>query len=249
MKKNYWGLLIAGIVAVVVLICGVLLVSRVLINKSFVRAYEKEDYSTEVEEKLLVMNSPEGYVTNYNLGNAAFKKGDYISAIAYYKEALKYNPPEDKECDIRINLALAMCYTIDFEDLDTREKKDEAIVILEAAKAILLEKGFATNNGDGSSADAQQLKDDIDKMIEQLMDDTSEGSDSNNSGQNETDESTSEEGNTSPDNESRIQKQLEKNRKEAMKEGNEMQSSMDKWSDYFNEDGDGSDYNYEDKKW
>ena len=199
------------------------------------------------------MNSPEGYVPYYNLGNASFKNEDYISAVSYYVEALKNNPPEDKECLIRINLALAMCYTIDFDDLDTQEKKDEAIAILQSARAILLEKGFASDDGNGKSADAQQLKEDIDKMLEQLMDESQgDGGENNNNNQNNSNDGNSDDGNTSANKEDNIKKTLQKNKREALKESNEMQSSMEKWSDYVNGDGDGnegSDYDYESKNW
>ncbi len=115
------------------------------------KAYEKGDYSSEKEEDLLVMNFPESYVPYYNLGNIAFKNGDYITAATYYEEALKRNPAGEKDCLIRINLALSMCYAIDFEDIDTPEKKDAALKILQGAKNILLENGCAGENGDGDN--------------------------------------------------------------------------------------------------
>ena len=250
MKNRSYGLLIAGVIAAIAFILGILMIARVLTNKSFVRAYENEQYDTKKEEALLVMNSPEGYVPYYNLGNASFKNEDYIAAVSYYVEALKTNPPEDKECLIRINLALAMCYTIDFEDLDTQEKKDDAIAILQSARAILLEKGFATDDGNGKSADAQQLKDDIEKMLEELTDNSQgSGDDNKDPNQNNSDDGNSD-GNSSANKEDNIKKTLQKNKREALKESNEMQSSMEKWSGYVNGDGnEGSDYDYESKNW
>jgi Ca-activated chloride channel family protein len=54
---------------------------------------------------------------SYNLGNTAFKQGDFESAATYYKQALRYNPKYE---DARHNLELAL------KELEKRkEKKDE----------------------------------------------------------------------------------------------------------------------------
>ncbi len=41
----------------------------------------------------------------YNLGNTAFKKGDFVSAVSFFKQAIIYNP---KNADARYNLELAL---------------------------------------------------------------------------------------------------------------------------------------------
>lgn len=249
MKKNWWGLVIVGALAVVMLVSGSLLTIKTITNHSFVRAYAKEDYSTGKEETLLVMNNPESYLPYYNLGDAAYKKGDYDLAVSYFTQALENNPPKDKECLIRINLALATCNTIDFKDLDTKEKRDAAIKILESAKAVLLENGFATDSGDGSDENAQKLKDDIDRMIRKLEEESSDGDSGKGNSQDTPGDGASEDMNFE-DEEVNIQRQLEENRKEALKQGNEMQESMEKWSEYLKEDGESSeDYDFEAKRW
>lgn len=111
----------------------------------------------------------------YNLGNASYKEGDYNSAVSYFSEAVKKNPSGEKDCLTRINLALSICNTIDFNDLDTKEKTDMAIGILKKAKAVLLENECASENGNGHNADAQQLKEDIDRTIAELENPGSSG--------------------------------------------------------------------------
>lgn len=45
------------------------------------------------------------FKTAYNLGNTAFKQGDFASAVAYYKQAISYNP-ENRDAAYNLELAL-----------------------------------------------------------------------------------------------------------------------------------------------
>jgi len=45
------------------------------------------------------------FKTAYNLGNTAFKQGDFATAVAYYKQAITYNP-ENKDAGYNLELAL-----------------------------------------------------------------------------------------------------------------------------------------------
>ena len=95
---------------------------RYFMNTKFLSAYKAGNYETEIEEDLTKMNLIESYLPYYNLGNVAYKNGEYNRAIAYYKQALEKEPPKYKECPIRVNLALAMIQKIDFNDLSTEKK-------------------------------------------------------------------------------------------------------------------------------
>ena len=152
-----------------ILVIAVSIIGRVIINHSFVRAYDTAQYKTKSEEKLLYLNFPESYLPYYNLGNVCYEKKEYDKAVGYYQKALKLYPQPDRECSIRINLALALCNTIDFYDLDSQEKIDTALFILYKARDVLLENGWAVEEGENyRDKDAQQLKEDIDKMIDKL---------------------------------------------------------------------------------
>lgn len=241
MRKIPLRLWFIGIVGTLILVVGILLLRRVLVNHSFVEAYDREEYLSQEEEKLLKFNFPESFVPYYNLGNAAYKSGDYNSAISYYTEALKNYPSEKKDCLIRINLALSMCNTIDFYNLDTQEKIDTALFVLYKARDVLLEKGCATDEGDGHNADAQQLKEDIDKMIEMLK--NPEQNNNNNQQQDENNQSEpnddSSESNQNPsDREKKAKKELEDNKKDAMEDRKNQQGDLEKWSDYIDGQGD-----------
>ncbi len=243
MRKIPLRLWFLGIMTLLLLIFGVLLAGRVFINHSFVSAYDNEEYRSQEEEKLLKFNFPESYVPYYNLGNAAYKNGDYNSAISYFTEALKHYPSEKKDCLIRINLALSMLGTIDFYNLDSQEKIDTALFVLYKARDVLLENGCATDEGDGHNADAQQLKEDIDKMIEMLKnpDQNQNNNQQDDSGNSDSDDD-SDGGSNPSDREKRAQKELEENKKDALEDRKNQQGDLKKWSDYVgDEDGSGSD--------
>ncbi len=243
MKKIPLRIYFIGILGIVALVVAVMIMRRLYINHSFVNNYNMGIYDTEQEEKLLEFNFPQSYLPYYNLGNAAYKKGDYNSAIGYYNSALTMLPPEGKDCLIRINLALSMCNTINFYDLDTQEKVDTALFILYKARDVLTENGCASEEGhDGHNADAQQLKEDIDRMIEQLQ--NPEQNQQNNEQEQDSQSNNDSEGssgsNSGPsDKEKKIQGELEGNKKDALEERTEQQDDMDKWSSYSDGDEDG----------
>ena len=244
MKKIPLKYYFIALIGIIVLIVAIMLGTRLFTNHSFVNAYYEGEYDTEEEEKLLNMNFPESYIPYYNLGNAAYKKGDYNSAIGYYNQALQNYPPEDKDCLIRINLALSLCNTIDFYNLDSQEKIDTALFVLYKARDVLLENGCASDEGDGHNADAQQLKEDIDEMIEKLKNpDGGSGSDQpqEQPPQENNDDGSSGNSGGNNDKEKKIQNELEQNKKDAMEDRKDQQDDLSKWSDYIGgeEEGEG----------
>ena len=96
----------------------------------------------------------------YNLGTNYLRQRKYPEAIEQFDKALTHVIPDDSECEVRINKALAMTLPIK-EELVTDRNLDEVITKLEEAEQVLLEKGFAAEDGNGDYEDAQQLYDDI----------------------------------------------------------------------------------------
>ncbi|MBE6015636.1 MAG: tetratricopeptide repeat protein [Lachnospiraceae bacterium] len=168
MKPRIGKYVIMILISLLLLAFGIFLTIRYFINHNYVTAYNNGDYNATGEDILKTMNFPEGYVPYYNLGNAAYQKGEYILAAENFSQALKYYPREGEDCKIRINLALSLCYTIDFEKLDNESKIESALVTLYQARNTLMQNGCANDEGTGHNKDAQQLKEDIDKMIEKL---------------------------------------------------------------------------------
>lgn len=111
------------------------------------------------------------YIFLYNKGNNLYERLDYAGAIEYYEDALAAHPPHflsTKECNVRINLALAMIYNLG-PNFAEPENIENSINTLLAAKEILLEDNCASEEGSGHNETAQQLKEEIDKLLEQLQ--------------------------------------------------------------------------------
>ena len=162
---------------VVDVICGLLLLFalflgiRYLVNASFLKDYKEEIYEEKKPEFLTHINFPESFLPYYNLGNVYYKNEQYDKAIAAYNHALEKNPIGKRECPVRINATLAMIKKIDFEDLSSQKKLKNAVDQLQAARNVLVADGCATpavNVWDGHSAEAEQLKREIDQMLAYL---------------------------------------------------------------------------------
>ena len=170
-----WGLLLC---------CLLCLVTNFVANEVFVKNYEAGNYK---ENRLSALGFTEPYISYYNEGNLYYQKGNYEDAIKAYQTALSHHPTKQRECSIRINLALSMIAPIDSSQLSDQEL-EQTIATLENAKKILCEHDCATEDGKGHSKEAQTLKDDIDRFLKELKDkQNSDSKDSDKSGDEEKD--------------------------------------------------------------
>ena len=141
---------------------------RYIVNERFISLYEDGKYDEKDILVLSFLNINESYIYHYNSGNLYYKNGEYNKAIEEYEKALELKPSEEKECDIRVNLALAKLQEIE-DDYDLSDSKiEETLDILDDARDILLENDCATNDNDGHDDDAQDLKNDIDDFEDSL---------------------------------------------------------------------------------
>jgi len=221
MKKRHVFL----IIAILAFIAISILSFNSIYNFILVRNYKDGDHTMSADP-LQNINLYQEYVAYYNAGNVAYEKHDYKGAIENYKKALSFNPPEDKECPIRVNLVLASLNKFDWTG-ETKIQPDELRTALEAGREILLEKGCATDNNDGHDKDAQQLKNDIDKLLEYLdqweqnsSGDGSEGGSSGGQGEdnqnsNGGEEQEDDEDDEEKDPEERLKDMLEQQRRES----------------------------------
>jgi len=134
-------------------------------NEWVISKYEEQDYS-ENFNLLEMLNVNEPYIVYYNNGNVQYKLKNYKEAIKYYEQSLENNPPEGKECPIRINLALANLGLLK-DDCFSEKEIDNTIAILKKCLEILSEDGCATDDGDGHDNRAQRLYDEIKELLEQ----------------------------------------------------------------------------------
>ncbi|MBO4747462.1 MAG: hypothetical protein J5607_05340 [Clostridiales bacterium] len=137
-------------------------------NEWVISKYEDEDYS-ENFALLEVMNVSEPYIVYYNNGNVMYQRMDYEAALEYYEKALDNNPPEGKECAIRINMALTKLKFLP-EDYTNPEKIDDSIELLEDCLDILSEDDCANEYGDGHNNRAQRLYDEIKDILDHIRD-------------------------------------------------------------------------------
>lgn len=161
MKKKY--VVIYLILFFILLKCG----SSFFINEIFISKYEKGEYKESLVKTLLFINISEPYIAHYNYGNVLYKNNDYDKAIEEYNKALKLFPTHDKECNIRINLALAMLKKIDENDT-SEENINKTLQVLKEAKNVLIEKGCAGENN-GHNKTAQKLKEEIEEKEKSLQ--------------------------------------------------------------------------------
>ena len=131
--------ILADLLCCLIAVLGLLFLTRNIVNFAFLKNYEKGSYSRLPESALSPLRLGQNYVVPYNMGNIEYQLGDYEKAAAYYQQALKSHPPaRDEECMIRVNLALAMCHSINFEDMNLSDQDavSEAVDTLLNARSV-----------------------------------------------------------------------------------------------------------------
>lgn len=230
MKK---GLIIGAYVLVTLFCCKQAF--AYVYNEVAIGKYNDDDFSADLGI-LFIGNWFQSDIVYYNEGNIHYQNAEYKEAIDDYKKALEENPTEERECDIRINLALAMIKTLG-DDYANPEKVEESIKTLKEARNILLEKGCATEGGNGHSEEAQQLKEEIDKMLNELGSEPDEPEDDGDTGE------TPPEGEEDDDSrEENIKQQLQEQQNDSYRERYEN-------LDWYNSIDDSFDYYYDGKIW
>lgn len=175
---------------IILIFIAVKLAFTFYMNEKFIDNYNQQIYSYDDIQYLFILNIFEPYIAYYNYGNILYQNGDFEEAIVQYKKALTLYPPQRKECDIRINLALAMLKQIN-EDDKSEENRQKILNILEEAKQVLCEKGCANEyDNNGHSEEAERLKKDIENKEKELQ--NSEESESENEEENENEKENEE---------------------------------------------------------
>ncbi len=139
-------------------------------NSILINNYNRGEYSESQAKSLTYLNFTQSYIANYNYGNILYKNGEYEKAIEEYKKSLDGIVPKKKECNIRINYALAICKTVHVDEND-QDSIEEAIKKYESTIDILTENGCANKeDNNGHCENAEKLKNDIQKEIDRLKD-------------------------------------------------------------------------------
>lgn len=153
--------LLKGIL-VFILIVFIKLLFSYIINEIIIYNYNRNIYNDKLIKSLYILNFYQPYIAYYNEGNIYYMNNKYDLAINKYNDAINKNPPKKKVCDIRINMSLAMIKNIN--------SKDSTIIYnnLEEAKKNLYIDNCANEDGSGSSNEAEDLKNEIKRMQDEL---------------------------------------------------------------------------------
>lgn len=167
----------------------------------------------------------------YNNGRQLYNEGNYSQAEQNFKGALFEVPSHfmGRQCKTRINLALSMVTPLTPESI-TSENFDDTIKKLESARDYLITDDCAHKDDEnGHNKQAQILKDEIEKYIEELKK-ASQNANSGSSNQEEPE-------NSQDDDESEEMKRLREEMNEIQREGmQERQEKLEFGSEYGNYD-------------
>lgn len=220
------------IIYIFLLIIAIKLFLTFILNEIFISKYNDGEYRISDVKKVGFLNVTQTYIAHYNYGNVLYKNGDYDKAIEKYKKALKSFPPKKKECNIRINLALAM-----LSKIDVNNGKEEVAKILLEARNILCEDGCANeNDNNGHNKKAEELKRDIDNAIKELQNESQSGEE-----RKEDEEEENKDDDNKRDDKKTIEEQLKEIQKEGREERTEELDSLKQMQE--------RDYSYDKKTW
>ncbi len=214
------------IISIILILLSCFLLFRHFINNEYIKKINAGEYDSSLEKSLLFPNIPQSYIPHYNMANAAYERGDYDEAIHEYQVALGLFPTHPNECKIRINLALSLLKKIDFNDLTSESKVENAVKILLSAREYLTEENCANAEDDsGHNEESEELKKYIDELLSQLLSDSSNESDNSNNDQDSNDDNNQQ--HSSSGREDQIQQQLQQQMQEALQEQNQAQQDYE----------------------
>lgn len=257
-RKENAIIITVGILCAVVFAAGLFYASRHIVNEGYNLAYDFGYYFDRTPTTYMIPNRPEGYIPYYNTGNNDFQNGRYKEARDNYLRALEEKPPhhtdeehvegeEDIECKIRINLALSILNMIDFENLylTDRDAVDKAAEQLLIARSVLTAEDCAHfNDPEGHDADAEQLKKEIDEILERLNRKPPEEEEEQQQGSGEDDKPKQPGGEGEEDEQSQREKEIEDRLQREMSESKEQQMQAERDRERMRRAGEGDEYGF-----
>jgi tetratricopeptide (TPR) repeat protein len=136
--------------AVLVLLVLLDVVLQLRANHEGRSAYDDKAYA-DAEEAFLDaagVDLPEGWVAPFNAGAAAYQDGQYADAAAHFDAALD-DVPDDRECTVRVNLALT--HEALGDQLRKQGKPQQSVEEFHVGRDVLDAGGCA--DGEGQSVD------------------------------------------------------------------------------------------------
>lgn len=101
-------------------------------------------------------NILEPYIAYYDLGTAFIKDSKFTEAEAELRDSLSNNPPQEKLCQVRVNLSYSIEKQGD-EAVNSRQY-DKALLLYGRAEGVLYEDNCASKKDDGNGEDQNAEK-------------------------------------------------------------------------------------------
>lgn len=212
---------------VILIVAFLKLVITFTVNEVFISRYNKKNYEENLVKSLLLFNFSESYIAHYNYGNVLYKLGDYEEAIVKYEKALSNRVPDNRVCDVRVNLALAMVSDID-DSLTMEEKRP---LLKKARKVLYVDECAHEEDDAGRSKKAEEVEAEIRKLEEEKEEENKD-----------SDDNKKDDDNNATTDENKKVEEIEERNKAAIKERSE-DLDRDENLDNYN-----FDY-YDGKKW
>lgn len=159
LKRRKKWLLFSLVPMIIAFLVALKLISPMVFTQLLKSAYTAHNYDSAVlwGKANIFLNILEPYIAHFNYGDALFIKGEYENAEDQFRQSLAKNPPQDKICDIRVNLARAIEGQADVKI--KAKRYDDAIVLYDKAKTVLYGDGCAMpTNDSGKSEEAEDAK-------------------------------------------------------------------------------------------
>lgn len=225
---------------IIAIIIMLKLIYNITINNILINKYNNGIYSEGEAKALKILNFQQKYIAYYNHGNILYQCAQYEDAIKQYKKALEGNIPKYKQCDIRINYALAICKTVKIDQNDKKSIKN-AIKTYESAIEILTKKGCANKkDSNGHNKNAQKLKQDIEDEINRLKNLQQNSSEKQQDNDNDEDNQQKQKDNKTKQEIETIETKIQNIKQDATKKQREVESTYKSYN---------RDYDMKSKNW
>jgi hypothetical protein len=149
-KRRKKLMLYAAAPVVIILIAGLFFIRPGVFNILYNMNYNNADagFNIFISNLQTKANIIEPYIAHYNAGTAYIKDNDGAQAEIELRSSLRSNPPADKVCQVRTNLAYSIEMQADQETV--KGNYGEALVLYSASEGILYGDNCASKDNSES---------------------------------------------------------------------------------------------------
>ena len=172
-KRKRKRLLLWSLPFCILLIVGIAWIGIILVASLLGKAaYERGNFSEAARYygQVRFLNVFEKYKMEYNYGTALLGEHKYADARTALAYALTLEVPTADECQVRVNLVLAIVGEADAQVAN--EKYDAAILLYDQAKAVIdgRDCGLTSTSSESASSETTQADEKLQEMREQIND-------------------------------------------------------------------------------